>query len=254
MGLAPCRFPKKHKERKIPKRLRLHHRNTSINISGWCENWQSSTEMSGKKNHHCYHLCAAGSIIFCIKTSLHFFIKGKGLMIRWFCMKEIYLNVLRASRSSLANLDFPQQMDGLGTYIFLNVSRTWIKIATYLSHYFNLFQTICFSWKRYESWIWVSKKVWILEEVCFLWKSLDASKLESLKPMTFRQVLLTNYGWSCLSLSEKKNTKPCCWHLAYHRLGGRCIFSIFSIPSWELTYALKNPFWRWLSFSPGGIC
>ena len=26
------------------------------------------------------------------------------------------------------------------------------------------------------------------------------------------------------------------------------------LPSWELTYALKSPFWRWLSFSPGGIC
>ena len=26
------------------------------------------------------------------------------------------------------------------------------------------------------------------------------------------------------------------------------------IPSWELTYSLKSPFWRWCSFSPGGIC
>ena len=26
------------------------------------------------------------------------------------------------------------------------------------------------------------------------------------------------------------------------------------LPSWELTNALKSPFWRWLSFSPGGIC
>ena len=27
-----------------------------------------------------------------------------------------------------------------------------------------------------------------------------------------------------------------------------------NIPSWELTYPLKSPFWRWFSFSPGGIC
>ena len=26
------------------------------------------------------------------------------------------------------------------------------------------------------------------------------------------------------------------------------------LPSWELTNALKSPFGRWLSFSPGGIC
>ena len=26
------------------------------------------------------------------------------------------------------------------------------------------------------------------------------------------------------------------------------------IPSWELTYPLKSPFWRWFSFSPGGTC
>ena len=27
-----------------------------------------------------------------------------------------------------------------------------------------------------------------------------------------------------------------------------------NIPSWELTYPLKSPFWRWFSFSPGGMC
>ena len=29
---------------------------------------------------------------------------------------------------------------------------------------------------------------------------------------------------------------------------------LLGIPSWELTYPLKSPFWRWFSFSPGGIC
>ena len=28
----------------------------------------------------------------------------------------------------------------------------------------------------------------------------------------------------------------------------------YNLPSWELTYPLKSPFWRWFSFSPGGIC
>ena len=28
----------------------------------------------------------------------------------------------------------------------------------------------------------------------------------------------------------------------------------FLVPSWELTYPIKNHFWRWFSFSPGGIC
>ena len=26
------------------------------------------------------------------------------------------------------------------------------------------------------------------------------------------------------------------------------------LPSWELTYSLRRHFWRWFSFSPGGIC
>ena len=26
------------------------------------------------------------------------------------------------------------------------------------------------------------------------------------------------------------------------------------LPSWELTYPIKSHFWRWFSFSPGGIC
>ena len=30
--------------------------------------------------------------------------------------------------------------------------------------------------------------------------------------------------------------------------------TFFNIPSWELTYPLKSPFWRWFSFSQGGIC
>ena len=153
IGISTVQIPQEAQGKNPPKTLRLQHRNTSINISGWCENWQSSTEMSGKQNHHSYHLSQLKASYFssrhlCTSSS----IKGKGLMIRWFCIKEIYLNVLSASRSSQANLDFPQQMDGLGTYIFFKVPRTWMKN-------FNIFESL---FQPIPKNMFVVEEVWIL--------------------------------------------------------------------------------------------
>ena len=39
-----------------------------------------------------------------------------------------------------------------------------------------------------------------------------------------------------------------------HRGFFRWKLDVGMIPSWELTYPLPRHFWRWVSFSPGGIC
>ena len=50
-------------------------------------------------------------------------------------------------------------------------------------------------------------------------------------------------GWGDCLIHHVQTSKEC-----------RSGFSSFILPSWELTYPPKMAFWRWYSFSQGGIC
>ena len=68
---------------------------------------------------------------------------------------------------------------------------------------------------------------------------------------------------STLAPVTPSDTAPWRWMLDLS-LGWEDVFFFFfsenvdcrywNLPSWELTYPLKSPFWRWCSFSPRGIC
>ena len=72
---------------------------------------------------------------------------------------------------------------------------------------------------------------------------------ECRKIREIQEVFELRRGWKATTTTWKSGyTAP---------MGNPYISPIQWVPSWEVTYPpypLKSPFWRWFSFSPGGIC
>ena len=75
----------------------------------------------------------------------------------------------------------------------------------------------------------------------------------------FHQILRHTWNYASISLAALicQCQKIQWWEASFTVIKGQFFFNkprTKDLPSWELTYPLKSPFWRWCSFSPGGIC